>query len=86
MPSYISTQPEIFTKPPQKITSDWRKPGQLTDEQVKQFFDEVSYKQLQLDPFIEKIVHSLNSSLDRSSPCPSVNFEKLTLAQNQNNM
>lgn len=44
MPSYISTQPEIFTKPPEKITSDWRKPGQLTDEQVKQFFDEVSYK------------------------------------------
>ncbi|XP_073241055.1 uncharacterized protein [Porites lutea] len=40
MPSYISTQPEIFTKPPEKTTSDWRKPGQLTDEQVKQFFGE----------------------------------------------
>ena len=44
MPSYISTQPEIFTKPPEEITSDWSKPGQLTDEQVKQFFAEVSYK------------------------------------------
>ncbi|KAJ7374243.1 hypothetical protein OS493_007322 [Desmophyllum pertusum] len=40
MPAYTSTQPEIFTSPPEKSSSVEKKPGQLTDEQVKQYFDE----------------------------------------------
>ena len=41
MPTYASTQPEIFTSPPEKSISEEKKSGQLTDEQVKQYFDEV---------------------------------------------
>lgn len=43
MPTYTSTQPEIFTCPPKKpiSSSSEKKPGQLTEEQVKQYFDEV---------------------------------------------
>lgn len=41
MSTYTSTQPEIFTSPPEKSISEEKKPGQLTDEQVKQYFDEV---------------------------------------------
>lgn len=40
MPTYTSTIPEIFTNPPEKSISQEKKSGQLTDEQVKQYFDQ----------------------------------------------
>ena len=42
MPTYTSTVPEIFTNPPEKLIFQEKKSGQLTDEQVKQYFDQVT--------------------------------------------
>lgn len=42
MPTYTSTVPEIFTNPPEKSISQGKKSGQLTDELVKQYFDQVT--------------------------------------------
>lgn len=43
MPTYTSAQPELFTNPPEKSSSA-RKKGQLTDEQVQQYFSEVVFR------------------------------------------
>ena len=43
MPTYTSAQPELFTNPPEKSSSAQKK-GQLTDEQVQQYFSEVVFR------------------------------------------
>ncbi|XP_068681653.1 uncharacterized protein [Montipora foliosa] len=71
MPAYISTQPDIFTSPPQTTASYDRKPGQLTDEQVKRFFDEGFllvpdfFRKSELEPVISAICDLLDELAEK---------------------
>lgn len=60
MPTYTSAQPELFANPPEKSSSA-RKKGQLTDEQVQQYFSEgfllvpEFFEKSELEPIITAI-------------------------------
>lgn len=60
MPTYTSAQPELFTNPPEKSSSAQKK-GQLTDEQVQQYFSEgfllvpEFFEKSELEPIITAI-------------------------------
>lgn len=85
MPTYTSTVPEIFTNPPEKSISQGKKSGQLTDELVKQYFDQVTPVVSFVVPLSTICFSVTLSLLISSSEALEVNFPR-TYAQGTSNI
>lgn len=70
MPACTSAQPELFTNPPEKSSSAQKK-GQLSDEQVQQYFSEgfllvpEFFERSELEPIITAICELVDNLAEK---------------------